>query len=84
MNRDDIFEMPPYADRLKWLREKRKLKRRVVAELCGLSKNMIARYENGEVEPKANGLLILADFYGVSVDFILGREEKEKNFHFSP
>lgn len=75
MNRDDIFEMPPYADRLKRLREKRKLKRRVVAELCGLSKNMIARYENGEVEPKAAGLLILADFYGVSVDFILGREE---------
>ena len=76
MNRSEREEMPVYAERLRRLRETRKLKRRVVAELCGLSKNMVARYESGEMSPKAASLIVLADFYGVTVDYILGREEK--------
>lgn len=69
--------MPVYAVRLRRLREQKKMKRRVASELCGLSKNMMKRYENGEVEPRASSLILLADFYDVSVDYILGVEDKK-------
>lgn len=71
-------QMPVYAVRLRRMREQKKMKRRVASELCGLSKNMMRRYENGEVEPKASALILLADFYGVSVDYILGVKDEKK------
>ena len=77
-------QVPVYAMRLRWLREQKKMKRRVASELCGLSKNMMKRYENGEVEPKASALILLADFYGVSVDYILGVEDGKNNLQKSP
>ena len=70
-------QMRVYAVRLRRLREQKKMKRRVASELCGLSKNMMKRYENGETEPRASALILLADFYNVSVDYILGVEDKK-------
>ena len=37
-----------FPQRLQALREKRRLSRRTLAELCGLSKNMISLYERGD------------------------------------
>ena len=65
-----------FPQRLQTLREKRRLSRRTLAELCGLSKNMISLYERGEKAPSVNALINLADFFGVSTDYLLGR----KNF----
>ena len=45
-----------FPKRLRALRERRQIKRRVLAELCGLSQHMIRRYEEGEMEPKASSL----------------------------
>lgn len=60
--------------RLRQLRERRGMSRRVLAELCGLSKNAISRYERGESEPTGRALGAIADYFGVSVDWLLGRE----------
>lgn len=65
-----------FPQRLQTLREKRRLSRRTLAELCGLSKNMISLYERGEKAPSVDALINLADFFGVSTDYLLGR----KNF----
>lgn len=62
-----------FADSLRSLRERRKVSRRVLSELCGLSKNQIGRYERGEREPTLSTLTQLADYFGVSVDRLLGR-----------
>ena len=67
-----------FCRRLRMLRERKHLKRRVLAELCGLSQHMIRRYEEGEMEPKASSLEVLADYFEVTVDYLLGREEKNK------
>ena len=64
----DTFER-----RLQWLREKRGISRRVLSELCGLNCNQIARYERGEQSPNAASLLALADFFCVTVDYLLCR-----------
>ena len=49
------------------------MSRRTLSELCGLSKNMIAVYERGEADPSAATLCLLADHFGVSTDYLLGR-----------
>ena len=71
-----LVETNLFPERLRGLREHRRMSRLVLAELCGLSKNMIALYERGEKAPSVDALVRIADFFGVSVDYLLGR----KNF----
>lgn len=49
--------------------------REVSSGLCGLSSDMIRRYENGERIPGFFTLSKLADYFGVSVDYLLGRSD---------
>ena len=64
-----------FPRRLQKLRERRRISRRVLSELCGLSKNMIAIYERGEMEPTASAVIQIAAYFGVSTDYLLGRAE---------
>lgn len=66
-----------FAVRLKRLREGRRMNRRVLSECCGVSKNMISRYERGEQIPSIDTAAEIADFFGVSLDYLCGRQ---KNF----
>ena len=50
-----------FPRRLQTLREKRRLSRRTLAELCGLSGNMIGMYERGEKAPSVDALVRRAD-----------------------
>ncbi len=63
-----------FPQRLRTLRERRRVSRRVLSELCGLSKNMIARYERGEKTPTGESLEYLADFFNVTMDELWGRK----------
>ena len=67
--------MSEFPKRLQQLRERRRISRRVLSELCGLSQNMIARYERGEQEPIIRAVMILAEYFGVSTDYLLGMKE---------
>lgn len=61
--------------RLKELRKERKMLQRQVAKAINCSQAVYSRYENGEREPSKEILASLADLYGVSVDYLLGRED---------
>lgn len=67
-------EPETFAARLQWLRERRGISRRVLSELCGMSKNMISLYERGEAEPSASTVAAIADALDVSADYLLGRD----------
>lgn len=56
------------------LREDRDLKQKDLAALLNVSQNTYSQYETGVIEITASTLIKLADFYGVSVDFLLDRE----------
>ncbi len=58
---------------IKNLREDHDLRQRQVAEALNVSQNTYSQYENGVIELTASNLIKLADFYGVSVDYLLGR-----------
>ena len=68
--------MDKLAVRLQNLREtKRPVRsRRVTSELMGLHHDALRRYERGEGIPTADALLKIADYYEVTVDYILGRK----------
>lgn len=68
--------MDKFAVRLKGLRERRRMSRRVLGERCGLSKNIIGQYERGTKKPSVETLMELADIFGVTTDYLLGRKEK--------
>ena len=49
-----------------------------VAEACNISRVALSRYENGSRMPRIEISSRLAEYYGVSVDFLLGKEEQEQ------
>lgn len=64
-----------FKERLKQLREHTNPVRSmtVTSQFMGLGPNSLRRYEMGEREPKASVLIKMADYYHVSVDYLLGR-----------
>lgn len=63
-----------FPQRLQKLRERKRLNRKALGELCGLSKNIIGQYERGEKEPSVGTLIELADYFEVPADYLLGRQ----------
>ena len=61
-------------DNLKKLREEHGLTKRELCEKTGISERAYLTYEFGEREPKISVVQKLADFYGVTTDYLLGRE----------
>ena len=66
------------CERLIQLREKSELSIGELAEKTGIARTTIRAWEIGAALPGAKHLMILADYYRVSVDYILGREEMSK------
>lgn len=60
--------------RLRQLRERLGLVLQDVANLFQTSRNVPSQWEAGRREPSLEHLVRLADFYGVTVDWLLGRE----------
>ncbi len=62
-----------FGTQLKTLRTARGLRQEQVADAVGVSASAIGAYERGKREPTLAVLAALADFFGVSVDTLLGR-----------
>ncbi|HIW93381.1 MAG TPA: helix-turn-helix domain-containing protein [Candidatus Flavonifractor merdipullorum] len=65
-------------NRLRDLREDADLNQTQVAQLLGMSQTGYSKYETGENDIPTRVLIQLADFYQVSVDYILGRTNQKK------
>lgn len=66
--------------RLKELREKNGLSQLRLAMELGLSQNSISRYETGAREADYEMLIRFADYFGVSIDYLLERTDNP-NMH---
>ena len=65
--------------RLKDLRESAGLTQRDLSEKIGTSHRNIGRWENGENDISSFFLIKLADFFGCSIDYLVGREDEYGN-----
>lgn len=63
-----------FSQRLEALRTRQHRSRIVVSELCGLHPDAIRRYEHGESVPDIESLIAIADYFGVTIDYLVGRE----------
>ena len=62
-------------NRLRILRKEKGLTQVSLQMKTGIEQALISKYESGERVPPTDTLVILADFYGVSIDYILGRTD---------
>lgn len=62
-----------YQNRLRDLREDRDLKQKDLADLLKVHQTTYSDYELGRLNIPISVLHTMADFYGVSVDYLLGR-----------
>lgn len=64
--------------RLKELRKKRKISQLKLAIDLDINQNSVSRYENGSREADYATLIKIADYFCVSIDYLLGRTENPK------
>lgn len=62
---------------LKKLRKSFGISQRFLAEEIGLSQQSINKYENHDIEPDIETLIKFADFFGTSVDYIIGHSSSD-------
>lgn len=63
-------------NRLKILRDDRELRQIDVAKATGIDQKTLSNYETGKTNPDSYALIRLADFYGVTIDYIVCRDGK--------
>ena len=68
-------KIPLRGDRIRELREKRGWSQRELARRCGFAAGQVGKYENEEIDPSSTYLTTLANVFGVSVDYLLGRSD---------
>ena len=70
--------MANFSERLKQLRSERNLSQEKLGALLEVKKYSIYTYEKGRSEPDIKGLIILADFFEVSIDYLVGRTDERR------
>ncbi len=61
-----------FKDNLKELRQEKNLGQVELAKAIGVSKGVISLWENGLREPTMSSLIILAKFFNISIDELVG------------
>ena len=62
------------VEKILLLMEERNLSCYRVAKDCGFNEAVFTKWKKGIQQPRRDMLMILADYFGVSVDYLLGRE----------
>ena len=70
--------MVTFKENLKALRIEAGIGQVELAKSIGVSKGIISLWENGLREPNMYSLILLAKFFNVSIDFLVGLEDNEK------
>ena len=66
--------LPGVRERLKPLRQEKKVTQKAMAELLGCTERHYQKIEYGQINLPATTMMFLADYFGVTTDYLLGRE----------
>lgn len=64
-----------FKDRIKFLRNKANLTQKELADRLNLTRSALSLYELGKRDPDTETIGLFADFFNVSVDYLLGRTD---------
>lgn len=76
-----------FTQRLKQLRSEKELSQAKLAEMLNMSQQAVAKWETKKATPDPATLIVLAGYFDVSVDYLLGNSNKrhlDENYHLSP
>lgn len=73
-----MIEKDAFAVRVRILRKEKKLTQAQLGEVLGVKERTIRAYEGETLHPDYKGLLEMARFFGVSLDFLVGWSEKRE------
>ncbi len=76
--------MANFSDRVKELRLKNHMTQVALGKILGVRQDAISTYENGKFYPEVRNLLILADHFGVSLDYLMGRTDDPEVHQLEP
>ena len=68
--------MEEFSVRLKGLREERDVRQQDLADQLGITVRAYRYYEQGQRYPDFQGLLALADYFQVPLDYLVGRSDQ--------
>ncbi len=63
-----------FGERLRDLRQEKNIGQVELATKIGVSKGIISLWEQGKREPTLSSLVAIADFFNVTIDYLIGRE----------
>lgn len=75
--------MSVFGKRLKELRVEKELTQEKLGEIFNVRKGTVSNWENGNRFPDENTIIKLADFFNVSIDYLLGRTNKRQPHHLT-
>ena len=68
------------GEKIKKLREEKNITQKELSYHVNTSKESISQYERGVQSPKPETLIMLANYFNVSIDYILGRVDIKNSF----
>ena len=66
--------MESFGERLKELRQERNLSQVQLAKEVDVGKSIISLWEKNECEPTLSKLIALSEYFGVTIDYLAGKE----------
>ena len=69
------YYMDEFRERLKYLRMEKEKTQKQVAQETGFAQSAIAFWETGKRVPNAIAIIVLAQYFDVSTDYLLGLED---------
>lgn len=69
-----------YSDRIKQLRNEKSVSQKQLSIGTDLTVTAIQNYEYGTRKPSYDALIALADFFDVSIDYLVGRSDDPKRY----
>ncbi|MCC0645486.1 helix-turn-helix domain-containing protein [Clostridioides sp. ZZV14-6150] len=70
--------MATFGERLKKLRTEKKLTQQELATILNINKSSISRYEKDQQIPEIKLLKVMADYFNISLDYLIGRNFQNK------
>lgn len=67
-----------FPERLRRLRERVNRKQYAIAQCCNIDRKTLRLYEKGEMEPLMSQLISIANYYDVSIDYLVGRTDNSE------
>ena len=70
-----MFNKNIFGERLRKLRNEKKVNQKTIAELLNVTITQVSDIENGKTTTSLERVYILADYFNVSTDYLLGRSD---------